>query len=254
MNSGSTSIRLLTRPFVLLVIPPVMSHSLNGRSTPPTTRAQIPRSSVPGSLVFQKATRPVDLRNCHNWWAYVPGATWNHPEGPGSDLEGRDNHPVVHVAYEDAEAFARWAGKELPTEAEWEYAERGGSSRVFFLGRPICSQRKNMVNTWHGEFPWLNLKSKEGTSPVGSYPANGYGLYDMCGNVWEWTCDYFAPEHEADVNKPCCLRTQSSRDFDGSKLSDRTAGRIYSAQDRQGRVSFVRAQLLYAVPPCCTPG
>ncbi|HVQ63249.1 MAG TPA: formylglycine-generating enzyme family protein [Terriglobia bacterium] len=165
-----------------------------------------PALMVPGSLVFQKATRPVDLRNCHNWWAYVPGATWNHPEGPGSDLEGRDDHPVVQVAYEDAEAFARWAGKELPTESEWEYAARGGlEGAVFSWGDQFAPNGKIMANTWHGEFPWLNLKSKEGTSPVGSYPANGYGLYDMCGNVWEWTSDYFAPEHAAEVNKPCCI-------------------------------------------------
>jgi formylglycine-generating enzyme len=165
-----------------------------------------PELLVPGSLVFRKPSHRVDLHNCHNWWEYVPGADWKHPEGPGSDLNGRDNHPVVQVAYEDAQAFARWMGKELPTEAEWEFAARGGlEGAIFAWGDEFAPDGKIMANTWQGEFPWLNLKRNEGTSPVGSYPANGYGLFDMCGNVWEWTCDYYSPMHSAEVIKPCCI-------------------------------------------------
>ncbi len=149
---------------------------------------------VPGSLVFQKANRPVDLSDYRNWWAYVPGADWRHPEGPGSTLHGRERHPVTHVTNEDAEAYAAWAGKELPTEAEWELAARGGiEGAVFSWGDEFAPKGRMMANTWQGEFPWQNLKldGHERTSPVKSFPPNGYGLYDMAGNVWEWTSDYF---------------------------------------------------------------
>ena len=167
-----------------------------------------PEVLVPGSLVFRKTAGPVDLRDFRNWWEYVPGAYWKRPEGLGSTINGRDRHPVVHVAYQDAEAYASWAGKELPTEAEWEYAARGGlEGSVFAWGDEHFPDGKPMANSWQGEFPWQNLRLDgfEGASPVGSFPPNGYGLYDMTGNVWEWTTDFFTPRHADEVEKPCCI-------------------------------------------------
>jgi formylglycine-generating enzyme required for sulfatase activity len=150
-----------------------------------------PAVLVAGSAVFQPTGGPVPLDSLM-WWRYEPGACWNAPEGPGSDVVGREDHPVTHVAYEDAEAYARWAGKSLPTEAEWERAARGGLDGARFAwGDEECPGRRWMANTWQGQFPWQNL-TLDGyahTSPVGSFPPNGYGLYDMIGNVWEWTCE-----------------------------------------------------------------
>jgi sulfatase modifying factor 1 len=149
---------------------------------------------VPGSLVFDSPGHPVDLRDASNWWTYRPGAQWRYPEGPGSTLHGRDRHPVTHIAPEDAEAYATWIGKTLPTEAEWEFAARGGlDGATFVWGNEFAPKGKMMANTWQGEFPWQNLGTDgfEGTSPVKSFPPNGYGLYDMAGNVWEWTSDFF---------------------------------------------------------------
>ncbi len=166
-----------------------------------------PELLVPGSLVFRKTAAPVDLSDFRNWWEYVPGAFWKKPGGPGTTINGRDHHPVVQVAFEDAEAYAAWVGKELPTEAEWEYAARGGlEGAAFAWGDEHFPAGKAMANTWQGEFPWQNLKvdGHEGTSPVASFPPNGYGLYDMCGNVWEWTCDFFTPGHPDEVESPCC--------------------------------------------------
>ena len=167
-----------------------------------------PELLVPGSLVFRKSAGPVDLSDFRNWWEYVPGACWKRPAGPRSTINGRDRHPVVHVAYEDAEAYALWAGKELPSEAEWEFSARGGlDGAVFAWGDDFASQGKLMANTWQGRFPWENLKvdGYEGTSPVGTFPANGYGAFDMTGNVWEWTSDYFTTKHPEEVEKPCCV-------------------------------------------------
>jgi formylglycine-generating enzyme required for sulfatase activity len=164
-----------------------------------------PSLVVPGSLVFRRPPHRVSLRDYHNWWAYVPGACWHRPEGPGSTVGGRERHPVTHVACEDVEAYAAWAGKALPTEAEWEFAARGGlESAAFVWGNEFAPGGRMMANTWQGEFPWQNLApgGLEGTSPVGAFPANGYGLYDMAGNVWEWTADCFAPHYPA---KPCCV-------------------------------------------------
>jgi sulfatase modifying factor 1 len=162
---------------------------------------------VPGSLVFGKTAGPVDLRDVRNWWAYVPGACWHRPDGPDSDTRRRDKHPVTHVAYDDAAAYAAWAGKELPTEAEWEYAARGGlDGAVFSWGDEFAPGGEQLANTWQGEFPWQNLllDGYEGTSPVGSFPPNGYGLADMIGNVWEWTADYFRPRHRGEAHGACC--------------------------------------------------
>ena len=161
---------------------------------------------VPGSLVFRKSEGPVDLRDFRNWWNWTPGADWRHPEGSGSNVGGRELHPVTHVAYSDAEAYAAWAGKSLPTEAEWEYAARGGlDGAVFCWGDEFAPKGRMMANTWQGEFPWENLRldGYEGTSPVEKFPANGFGIYDMAGNVWEWTSDRFAHQQPAGA-RPCC--------------------------------------------------
>ena len=158
---------------------------------------------VPGALVFHKTAGPVDLNDYRNWWDYVPGASWRRPEGPGSTLNGRDRHPVTQVAYEDAEAYATWAGKELPTEAEWEFAARGSlEGTAFTWGDEHFPRGKAMANTWQGEFPWQNelLDGYERTSPVESFPPNGYGLYDMAGNVWEWTEDCYHPNYSGAPN------------------------------------------------------
>jgi sulfatase modifying factor 1 len=167
-----------------------------------------PALLVPGSLVFRKTSGPVELNDVRNWWEYVPGAYWKKPAGAGSTINGRDQHPVVQVAYEDAEAYATWAGKSLPTEAEWEYAARGGLDGARFAwGNDEVPNGARMANTWQGDFPWHNSKDDgfEGTSPVGSFEPNGYGLLDMCGNVWEWTSDFFRMQHDDEVERPCCV-------------------------------------------------
>jgi formylglycine-generating enzyme len=169
-----------------------------------------PDALVPGALVFRPSRGPVDLRDFRNWWAYVPGATWQRPEGPATDTYTRGRHPVTQVAYADAQAYAVWAGKALPTEAEWEYAARGGlEGAVFAWGDEFAPDGKLMANTWQGEFPWQNLLADgyAGTSPVGSFPANGHGLYDMTGNVWEWTCD--EPSANGTAQRPCCAPTEA---------------------------------------------
>lgn len=166
-----------------------------------------------GSMVFTPTSGPVDLGNSHQWWAYVPGASWQHPQGLDSSVEALGDHPVVHVAYEDALAYAQWAGKELPTEAEWEFAARGGLERKSFVwGDEMEPGGKILANTWHGEFPWLRRDpfGFERTSPVGSFPANGYGLYDMAGNVWEWTADWFRPHGAHGIEHACCVPAPSA--------------------------------------------
>jgi len=161
----------------------------------------------PGSLVFARASGPVDLRNLHNWWRWTLGADWRHPRGPSSTIKDRGDHPVVHVSYADVEAYARWAGKSIPSEAEWEFAARGGlDGAQFAWGDELMPAGRHMANTWQGEFPWHNTKSDgfEGTSPVGCFPPNGYGLLDMIGNVWEWTADWYAPRHPEQLVSACC--------------------------------------------------
>jgi len=166
----------------------------------------LPHMLRAGSLVFQKSQGPVDLKNWSNWWTFGFGADWRHPYGPDSSIKGLDDHPVVHISYRDAEAYAKWAGKELPTEAEWEFAARGGlDGAEYAWGDAFEPEGRSMANTWQGEFPWQNLLKDgyERTSPVGTYAPNGYGLYDTIGNVWEWTTDWYASSHVQ--QKSCCM-------------------------------------------------
>lgn len=159
-----------------------------------------PENLVPGSMVFQRTSGPVDLRHLSQWWAWTPGASWRHPYGPRTEPHG--DHPVVHIAHEDAQAYATWAGVELPTEAEWEYAARGGLDQAPYTWGPEPEQPgERLANYWHGDFPWRAEPGYGTTSPVGSYPANGYGLYDMAGNVWEWTTDWYTERRD---DQPCC--------------------------------------------------
>lgn len=159
---------------------------------------------VPGSLVFTMTPGPVDLRHLNQWWTWTPGASWRHPDGPHSSPAGREDDPVVHVAHEDAEAYAAWAGKALPTEAEWERAARGGIEGATYVWGDAAENGGRLANYWHGEFPWRPDAGYGARTPVGSYPANGYGLYDMAGNVWEWTSDWYA-ERASDADEPCCV-------------------------------------------------
>jgi sulfatase modifying factor 1 len=163
-----------------------------------------PALLAPGSAVFTPTAGPVDLRRPQLWWRYVLGASWRAPLGPGSDVAAIMDHPAVHIAFADAEAYAAWAGKALPSEAEWEFAARGGLNRADYAwGEVFEPGGRRMANTWAGEFPWRSDKpaGQDRTSPVGSFPANGYGLYDMIGNVWEWTVD---PWDAPATKGPCC--------------------------------------------------
>jgi formylglycine-generating enzyme required for sulfatase activity len=161
---------------------------------------------LPGSLVFTPTPGPVDLRHLNQWWTWTPGASWRHPDGPASSVAGREAHPVVHVAHEDAAAYAAWIGKALPTEAEWELAARGGLDGATYVwgdhperpGRPLA-------NYWHGDFPWRAAPGYGTTAAVGSFAPNAYGLFDMAGNVWEWTDDWYGARHPEDPDKPCCV-------------------------------------------------
>ncbi len=168
----------------------------------------LPHMLKAGSLVFTPPKHPVDLRDWSQWWRFKFGANWRRPYGPRSSISGLDDHPVVHIAYRDADAYAKWAGKDLPTEAEWEFAARGGlDGAEFAWGNEFMPGRRPMANTWQGAFPHENLASDgfERTSPVTAFAPNGYGLYDMIGNVWEWTMDWWSTKHEADAAKACCV-------------------------------------------------
>ncbi len=160
---------------------------------------------VPGSAVFTPTSSPVPLDNPLQWWRYTPGANWKHPQGPGSSLDRKQDHPVVHVAFEDAEAFAAWAGKRLPTEAEFEFAARGGLDRHLYpWGNEMTPAGKAAANTWQGQFPARD-RAEDGyrsTSPVTAFAPNGFGLYDMGGNVWQWCSDWYRPDTYAARAKP----------------------------------------------------
>jgi len=164
-----------------------------------------PELLLPASVVFRRPGYRVSLDDHYRWWTYVPGACWRHPLGPGSTLRGLAKHPVVHIAFEDARAYATWAGKELPTEAEWEFAARGGlEGATFVWGDEFEPDGRVMANTWQGDFPNENLLTDgyEWTAPVGTYEPNGYGLYEMAGNVWEWTTDWY--QQHSEIEQSCC--------------------------------------------------
>ncbi len=156
----------------------------------------------PGSMVFNRTRGPVDLRHLSQWWTWTPGASWRHPVGPHSSVAKRADHPVVHVAYDDAQAYAQWAGLSLPTEAEWETAARGGLvGATYTWGDEPERADQRLANYWHGDFPWRPVPGYGRTAPVGSFPANGYGLFDMAGNVWEWTTDWYT---DRPAEGACC--------------------------------------------------
>lgn len=176
----------------------------------------LPEFLKPGSAVFVPPDAPVPLATPLPWWRYVVGACWRHPYGPHSSIEGLGDHPVVQVTHADAAAYAAWAGKALPTEAEWEFAARGGLEGADYAwGDDLTPGGRHMANTWQGQFPAENLE-EDGyarTSPVRAFPPNGYGLFDMIGNVWEWTDDWYVSRHVSDANKPCCA-PQNPRSVD----------------------------------------
>jgi formylglycine-generating enzyme len=165
-----------------------------------------PQDLVPGALVFSSTSGPVDLRDWRQWWDWRPGASWRHPWGPDSGIDDRLDHPVVQVAYPDAAAYARWANRRLPTEAEWEYAARGAATTTYPWGDEAMPDGVLMANTWQGHFPYRNdgALGWAGTSPVGMFPPNGFGLVDMIGNVWEWTTTRFSAHHRLDGANACC--------------------------------------------------
>ena len=188
------------------------------KQVPPGTPRPPAEALQPGSLVFRPTAGPVNLRYMGQWWEWTIGASWQHPEGPGSSIADRLDHPVVHIAWADAVAFADWAGKRLPTEAEWEFAARGGLEAArFSWGNEERPDGQIMVNRWHGDFPYQNTE-EDGfarTSPVGSFPPNGYGLYDMAGNVWDWCSDVYhgaAFAARAETGEPCCNPTGPTPD------------------------------------------
>jgi sulfatase modifying factor 1 len=168
----------------------------------------LPHMLKAGSLVFTQPDHAVDLRNFANWWSFKFGANWRRPYGKGSSIRGLEDHPVVHIAYRDAEAYAAWAGKGLPTEAEWEYAARGGLDQTEFAwGDDLTPNGRHKANTWQGTFPHENLVGDgyERTSPVDAFAPNAFGLLDMIGNVWEWTTDWYSSKHTGNAPKACCI-------------------------------------------------
>ena len=168
----------------------------------------LPHMLYAGSLVFIRPRSTFDLRDWSQWWSFMEGADWRHPYGPRTNINVLDSHPVVHVSFADALAYAKWVGKDLPTEAEWEFAARGGlDGAEFAWGDEFTPGGVHMANTWQGDFPRHNHNEDgyEHTSPVKAFPPNGYGLHDMIGNVWEWTCDWWSQKHEADAPKACCI-------------------------------------------------
>jgi formylglycine-generating enzyme len=168
----------------------------------------LPHMLRAGSLVFNPPDHPVDTKDWMQWWTFKFGANWRRPYGKRTSISGLDDHPVVHVTYRDAEAYAKWVNKDLPTEAEFEFAARGGLPEAEYAwGDEFTPENRQMANTWQGMFPFenLTLDGFERTSPVTAFPPNGYGIYDMIGNVWEWTSDWYSSKHEADAPKACCI-------------------------------------------------
>ena len=184
----------------------------------------LPHMLRAASLVFTPPNTTVDLRDWSQWWTFKAGANWRRPYGPRSSASGLNDHPVVHIAYRDAEAYAKWAGKELPSEAEWEFAARGGlDGAEFAWGDEFTPGGKHMANTWQGNFPHENLcaDSFDRTSPVMAFPPNAYGIYDMIGNVWEWTTDWWSAKHRADETESCCVQEDSRSGREGESYDPR---------------------------------
>lgn len=218
-----------------------------------------PRDLVPGSLVFTPTSKPVDLHDWRQWWAWVPGSSWRHPFGPDSGIEGFEDHPVVQVSFSDAAVYAEWAQKRLPTEAEWEYAARAGGSAnwPYAWGKELHPDGQLMANTWQGRFPYLNTGANGwvGTSPVGSFPGNPLGLFDMIGNVWEWTSSTYQARHrietsnnsasaagpgEGSQDPPCaCSPSLRTNAADSSGTSDAESPATTASETAAGvRVAF----------------
>jgi len=199
-----------------------------------------PADLVPGSLVFTPPPGPVPLDDWRRWWDWVPGADWRHPGGPATTLHGLERHPVVHVARSDAEAYAAWAGKRLATEPEWEHAARGGTLTAYAWGDELEPRGRVMANTFRGDFPWRHEGPRgAGTSPVGDYPPNGYGLVDMIGNVWEWTSSPWTDDH---TPPSCCAPVATTAESlargvtkGGSHLCAPSYCRRYRPAARQGQ-------------------
>jgi formylglycine-generating enzyme required for sulfatase activity len=203
-----------------------------------------PEDLVPGSLVFTMTDGPVDLRNYGNWWRWTPGSQWRHPIGPDSSLHGFGDHPVVHVAYEDVIAYCDWAGGTLPSEAEHEYAARGGlDGKRFAWGDDDSQENEPMANTWQGRFPYENTEvdGYTRTSPVGTFSPNGYGLYDMAGNVWEWTDDWYTNKPGALVENSCCAPV------------DPRGGREESSLDPAQPETLIPRKVIKGGSHLCTP-
>ena len=189
----------------------------------------------PGGVVFHRPSGPVSLDDPSQWWAYVPGASWRQPSGPGSDLSGLGRHPVVQVSFPDAEAYAAWRGLRLPTEVEWEWAARGGLVEAEYAwGSEPYPDGRQVANTWQGRFPWedLALDGWSGTSPVGTFPPNGYGLFDVAGNVWEWTTDWWTEDHRSEQGDGACCGGALDRASDGGSDLERSSA---APGERYGR-------------------
>ena len=206
---------------------------------------------VPGSLVFTMTEGPVDLRHLSQWWTWTPGASWRHPKGPRSSIDGQGDHPVVHVAYEDAEAYASWVGRGLPTEAEWELAARGGlDGTAFVWGDEQFPTGRPLANWWQGPFPWRNSCADgfEATAPVGSFPSNGFDLHDMAGNVWEWTSDWYASGSSRGRRQAMLRPEEPARRPNRGKLRPGPAAVQDPTAGDQGRLVPLCRRVLPALP------